>query len=361
MQFNNISDNAWLFAMDVPDITITGATGPVTVRISISGSEETYEEDELYYCDDTGSINIEGIGQMAMDYIGVIQGRAMSAGKNDISNYAMVVLTAYGSDGEAAATKSFYVQYAREEISSADVSGYNGFLNRFKSRRITSDQNIYFAVVGSKNIRLEVGYKNQSNELATGYTTLTSTGSKKTSVYKYSLANLITALNINPKEIYYVVATSSYDEIKWVIDDTYKKNIELFEFDNLFGIPESMAFRGSTVRTSEMEGSYSIINLKYQKRRTDITTKFKAYTGAISEDERNTVEDIITADFVTVNGMEATVLECEVEDKTARKEPITASVTYRYAGIYSRRYVRRTQIAHANAGVFDATFDDTYE
>lgn len=364
-----------VFCPDMGDVIISAVSGSITVKYKINGwGVPSASFEEIYYPGPDGNININGLGDVALDYFqdNVINLLHTTTYYTNVNYYVILSADIYNASGvkEGSFAQTFYYSKCRTSISPYDKR----FLNRFSSRMVREDQFICLAYHNlGQTLVLGVAYKSEG-EARFFKAKFNTTGTPGSFIIRYFSVDAVVdrlnkALNASFTSddiIYYETdlyeGDTLIDKIHYDIDRKYYPQITHFVFYNCFGFPESLYFTGRDERTSELEASFGSVMGNYLKVHTDLITSHTANTGYINESIRDCVEDMVHSnkvylyqkdtlgDLITITGVEFT-------ESKPRTEPLNIKLTYRVADKCQRTFTR----ARLPEKIFDKTFDSTFD
>lgn len=364
-----------VYCRDMGDVVISNVTGSITVKYRISGygiAAATFEE--VYFPDSSGSVTINGLGEVALDYFPDQDIKIVHTTTNHtiVKNYLRIDADVYNASGnkEKTFSQSFHFSKCRTALSHNDKC----FLSRFSSRMVREDQLVCVAYnCWGQTLVLGIAYKSEGVARFLKVNFFTNNTPGDSIIQYFSVASVVERLNMELNAsftsddiIYYEADLYSsdtlIDKIHYDIDRKHYPQITHFVFYNCFGFPETLYFTGRDERTSELEASFGSVMGNYLKIHTDLITSHTANTGYINETIRDCVEDMVHSnkvylyqkdtlgDLITITGVEFT-------ESKPRTEPLNIKLTYRVADKCQRTFTR----ARLPEKIFDKTFDSTFD
>lgn len=187
------------------------------------------------------------------------------------------------------------------------------------------------------------------------------------------LATLQRPLGLNVEDIIYVdfqlfdnqgEAPVLRDSVRFMHDRGHRAYERTFAFIGPMGEPEFVAMTGRELREAEFEGTFLMEHHNYRKADTKLNKIHTSYTGPLTEGGRDLIWDMAASPWVyTIEAgqlVEVTITEVELTDSSPHTEPVGLTVKWRYADEYRQRTFKRTPHT-PHLGVFDETFDETFE
>jgi len=198
---------------------------------------------------------------------------------------------------------------------------------------------------------------------------LTSQNTNALHSYNFTLRDLAEMVDVDIDDVIYVDFQlfrndSPMDSARFTHDTRHRAHERTFAFIGPMGEPEFVTMTGKEAREAEFEGLFLQEHNHYRKASTTLHKIHQAYTGPLSEGQRELIWDMAASPWVyTIEDdtlVEVTITEVELNDSIPHTEPIGLSVKWRYAGEYRQRTFHRQPMA-PHIRVFDSTFDETFE
>ena len=191
--------------------------------------------------------------------------------------------------------------------------------------------------------------------------------------HHFTLASLAGLIDVDVKDVIYadfqIFDTSGEkpvlrDSVRYINDRRHRAQERTFAFIGPMGEPEYVAMTGREQREAQFEGTFLLEHNDYRKAYTRLRKIHTSYTGPLSEAGRDLVWDMAASPWVyTIEDgalVEVAITEVELTDSSPHDQPIGLSVKWRYTGEYRQRtFTRKPNTPHV--GVFDKTFDETFE
>lgn len=161
--------------------------------------------------------------------------------------------------------------------------------------------------------------------------------------------------------IYYNVYTSSANVIKYVMCERQYPHLRTFAFINSFYAQEtfhSLEAGGFQTKYDRLSGSLSGVRSQFNTKAEKL---FTVNTGYLKRAEIQVLEDLLTSQRVGVweNGefVPVTIETDSIKISDRKDELISVEFGYRYA---DERYKRHVYVSRSLAGIFDKSFDLTF-
>lgn len=371
-----------VFCQDMGDIVLTGVVhNSLAITFKIYGPQDQLLTtlDETYYPDNDNKVYISGLGELAETYL---QGESLSTLFNPTSGFdARDMYVTIRADILIA--DHWYYDSFEQRIYQCNSrtkifpSSYPYFLSRFRNRKIYPDQPISMAYLAFRETTVYCKAIYNNDGVVSEKTQLVATASEPgtTAILQYSLTEVASLLQIEADDIIefeFQLSTTSndtetiIDTIKYVIDRNVTLERTMLLFKNTFGIPEIIALTGQNKRTSSLAGSYAWMQRKYRKVSTDLTTLHTICSGWIDKNTFESIKDAIKSNEVYViensNLVEqVTITDIDLDYETPRTKPQAAYITYRVADKIQETFAREALDSEDEEGIFDHTFDDSFE
>ena len=293
--------------------------------------------------------------------------------KND--THQAVHLTIRQYDGPAVAWEQsydiVYTDIPTGYIHTGIASMGSRFLLRDRLHKISADQpsSVSFFAHGEVLKVKMYHYVNGTPEL-TDVADISVDNSNLLKTYNFTLEDLASTLEIDVNDAIYVdiqllLGQEEQDSVRFMHDRGHRVQRRTFAFIGAMGEPEFVAMTGRELREAEFEGTFLMEHNNYRKANTKLNKIHTSYTGPLTEGGRDLIWDMAASPWVyTIEDgqlVEVTITEVGLTDSSPHAEPIGLSVKWRYADEYLQRtFIRMSNTPHL-AGVFDETFDETFE
>lgn len=378
------------FVMDMPDVQWTGLTGTVTLRIIITPLNGAVTQiTETYVPDNDGAVTLRGLSEMLQPYVSPspTELAAVNLTNNGVTlatvTRASVGLALFDSEGNSVGSSCHcYVYYSNQKTDTYPGS-LRKWLSRYTDRPLFPAQRVTASafLVDGISAKLRVHYV-QDGAVMTADMAVPLTGSAEqppTDVFIlcYALEYIAAAVGCDKEDVKIVDVLlmdgqTTLDTIRYRVDLAEPDSLRIVAFTNCYGMFETEPFTGTDERSDSMEGEYSWIDNTYEKISEEVVSEHRLCAGHISEEQRRSIGDIAHSPKVAIvykgNGSvlapaeyePMTVTGIEINDKQPHTEPQTAYVTLRHAPRRHEVASRGAGNATYDDGIFDYTFDDSY-
>lgn len=364
VEVNGFSKSSY-FLRNLPDLQFNGASGDCTVTIYFGGTEFASE----VYSPANGKFTVRGIADLIEPYMVKIDPQSDGSTRNFSGREYLFISVSGGLNTNTSA----YVFKAKEKI---DCGEKNMFLSRFKSRTVGEHQVMCFAFNGEQGydyaIETRTAYKHngvdayESKKQSLGQImdrTVVMCGSPYWSRWT-------TERGVTPKDIIYIEVAlwrggEEMDTMRFVIDHTQRKNENIFLFENLFGVPESVRFAGKETTSLEKEGEILMMNGVKSNVEEDAGVVLSLNSGYINIDEFNTIKDMLRCSAIYKYDWQSRAFEqyyvesVEVADAVKpASEPYAVELKVRSCEKYEGSFARELE---KRRGLFDIEFSEVYD
>lgn len=370
--------NGGAFCKDFGAVLISDVTGSIRVDYTVTAPLKTDILSETYTADASGIIRINDLGELAQCYFEELPVALDSDSENVTSvNHIVRIDAKLYDDSDKLLTsfsQKFFYSNCRSTIDNA--YSYLGFLSRHRKRKVRLDQSLcvgYFA--RGQKTGVGVYYKQGGVAKWTEFQLADARDDDSLTIRNVSsdtvLANLkkhAQADDVTIDDLFYYIVYLKHDgnvvdAIQFDIDTRYFSAISHFVFYNCFGVPDTLYFTGKDERSSELVGTYAMIQREYRKVSTEYNIYHGINTGFINETLRDCVEDLVNSGKVYLYdssglGEQVTITEVDFQESKPRTEPVNVRLKFRLASDCQRRFNRDDTI---DLKIFDHTFGDTFE
>ena len=387
------------FVVDVPDFGWSGVPTARALEFTVTpvvGSTVTFTDPCV--ADGNDSVVFRGLSQLLESYVGGLSLTSSLFTSSCLSVHALacasfrVTLHLETEETPVTSTLSSVAYYSRSRMSFLPV-GCRMWLSRYHRRRVSASHPLVASsfVFPSIDIRLRVSWMSAGVSRLTELSSLAGSASlslsESFSVYAvtpkdavvlcYSLSAIASAVTSSvgspclASDICHVYADllhsgSVVDTLEFEIDHGHRKLEQLVAFTNCWGMPEVESFTGSDARTTEVDGEYSWMDDAYVKTCGQEVTSHRLCAGSVTEAQRSSLRDLSSSpevyllrDGATSCWERQTVTGIEMSDRRPRTQPQTAYVTLRPSERHQEVVSR--SVCPVVEGVFDETFDETFE
>lgn len=371
--------NQAYFALDVPDIVFTAASGNRTIRIQLTSQGTTlYSSSEKFYPDEHAHITLHHLGELVQTYLSACDLSLLNEadGVSRLRPIAQLLVQMYDGDTliDSVSCKVYYSKCR----TSIDPFDYDNFLAHGSVKYISPKEPLLFShfLLGDHCCRATVYWLASKGSVRTTSVPLESPSSLSENdicQYHYHLSTLVMQCslqehyNISVDSVLSVdVELFNDDTFEDVIDcitfhiDHYRRQNTAFIFTNCFGCLESVSAIGADERVNEMTAEFGYINGKYKKTSTILTPSHTVNSGYISESTYQNYLDLAQSPEVCLLGSDGsmgeqvTITSISYVDQQPRNEGINVTVTYRPVEKTSKVVARTFQRSLIH---YDTTFN----
>lgn len=253
----------------------------------------------------------------------------------------------------------------------------DNFLTRLpREKRTATNRNEYLSFIhfdnyGSVIVKYKAYYISSSGvytDKTGNFLTIAAGTGDRYITFNASLAAVRTAAALPTEEIlqYDLWFTESALSIQsnaftFLPDPNHYRDKKYFVFENSFGVLETFTAAGTTENKISNEYNLANIQSRYRKTTQDFVSEKTCNTGFLSTDEMEWLNDLLLSYNVGfylpgVSGI-SEELTLTGHDKTDTDENVLQAFKFNYR----RAKNNHLQFAAAAAGIFDTTFDSTFE
>lgn len=250
---------------------------------------------------------------------------------------------------------------------------YNFLTRAYRSKRTALDWNEYLSyyqqpAAGELTINYKLVYLNAGipTEAIGIFKSIPAAGSNRVVTFNASLRALLLHLNLDIKSTVFRydlwisgtdVSTNIYT---YLVDRNPYRSQTTLVFVNAFGVLETFTATGEVINNKTNEVKLSNINNHYRKTENNFLSQKQSFSGYLTEREMDWIDDLLMSYALGLytyhSGLsdEITIVSCEKSD-TNKNELHAFSFEYRRA--------KNTHFIFASAanGIFDTTFDQTFD
>lgn len=373
--------------------TFTPAQGSAPLLLGdldrITISQKGYEDDrtlEFAITDDRGEVHIHSGRYATVDGVNVIhdvdellrpyfhlsESRGLTGGFGLSRNGNFVTLTLRQYSLEVVQFEHTYrVAYTAVPSGLTDTGQAGAmFLTRQPVRRVATDEAaaVSWFNHGEKLLPKVLYLDGDAPRLAT-LASYPANEADGLMTYRFTLDDLANSLRIPADSILYadiqlLSGSRAADSVRFYPRTDIPPHARHFAFIGAMGEPEFLTFTGSEKTEADFDGCFLMEHNDYRKAATVLHPVRTTCTGYIDEGVRDLVWDMAASPWVYVieDGRlrEATILEVDLGESAPHTEPIGLSVKWRFTAEREQiTFARKPEPPHT--GVFDPTFDETFE
>lgn len=354
------------FSKAVPDIIMTKSGADTFILLELK-KDAVVILSEKYMFDANDTLRVRDIGSIFEKYLSA---RYLIPWDDNRSPNLMGTFSATITQGVETHTTTFSVIKCDAEISVDALTWCSkNFLTRsFREKRTAKGRTEYLSFLqlesyGAINVhcKLFVLDNNAVVESEAVHSTLTI---RPNTIWTLtaSINDLITqrGLSLNTRVFQYHIwltgtnfETSKYN---FMVDESTPRNKIQFSFINCFGVRETFTATGKVENKKTAEYNQANIASHYRKITQNFVSEKTINSGYLSDEEMNWLDDLVcsydvalldTSEQITIVGI----------DKAESSDNRLQSFTFGYRSAKNNHL----QFNNANDGVFDQTFDTTFE
>jgi hypothetical protein len=358
------------FEKNIPDIILQKQQDeePSVIFKLIVGDENIMTETYAY--DANGQIRIRDLDRVVSSYlvpaVSVISGVAYSFGL--VRDFTFQIDTGAGY--------SFTVVACAADMDGIDAENYvqKNFLTRLAREKTTDEKSreylsyVHFSAYPAMLVKYRVDYRGSSTVVRVSGTLKTINPGliNPVATVDVSLSTIRTAANLPNEYIY------SYDLwlensttgaisnlFRFSVDDTPYRNKIYFQFLNSFLVPETFTATGRVDEKKTLNINLGNIKSRYRKTDQDFIFEKIVNSGHLTEREMIWLDDFILSFEVGVYSP-GKAGQVDVVVTSVEKTDTTDNVAQSFTFSYRKANNNHLNNPFANSGVFDGTFDQTF-
>jgi hypothetical protein len=329
----------------------------------------------MYYPDSSGCVYVRGLGELAEGYI---QSADLTTCRKDyalVSDFYPLSIIVYSStDQKSIFTCSFAMC---RDLTTMDTEAAM-FFTRFREKRVRAEQYncLYWYDRSTYSVVAAVAYVVAGAMCYTRLAMLTADADTLCPMLCFTAAGVLAELNKEKSltvsmddvayiDVYLVKTADSgvADRVRFNIDSRHYAQLFFAEYYNLFGKPESMFLTGKDTSKVELDGEFAQADKVYRKIFERPIESHESSVGFAASEERGAVLDLIRSRRVFIwsdsyTRREVTITDATMERSLPRSTPDSYKISWRPVAERSDTYTRP---ALPTSGVFDTSFDETFE
>jgi hypothetical protein len=349
-------DHTLYFQKAVPDIILQKTTNDTFVLFQmLKGATVILTENYMY--DAADRIHIRNIGEITEKYLGSDLLLAFSfsitegATVHTVDFSVLKCESALALDAEDWTAKNFLTRAFREKRTAVNRNESLSFLHKSSYGTVTKHFKVYYLL------------DNVLTELVGTLGTIAAAITDKITTFNTSLSALVTAAGLTSEAIilqYDIwISGTGFETAKYtfMVDHTPYRHSTSFYFINSFGVMETFTATGTMAVKKSAEYNLGNIQRHYRKITQDFLAEKTLYSGFQSETEMEWIDDLLLSydiGIYSTSGSEEIVITSTDKNDTQANELQAFSYSYRSAKN------NHLQFASAGKGIFDQTFDQTF-
>ncbi|MFZ4582095.1 MAG: hypothetical protein ACOYM7_05540 [Paludibacter sp.] len=350
------ASNTLYFQKSVPDIILNKTTNDTFVLFQLlKGATVILTENYTYDAD--GVIHIRNIFEVTEKYLSVEHLLEFSYSITEgvtvhTVNFSVLKCeSALALDAADWTSKNFLTRAYREKRTAKARNEYLSFLQKNSYGTVTKHFKVYYVL------------DNVLTELVGTLGTIAAATTDKITTFSPSISALVTAAGLTGEAKllqYDIWATGTGFKIakySFLVDNMPYRHTTSFYFVNSFGVMETFTATGMTDVKKTAEYNLANIQRHYRKITQNFLAEKTINSGYLSATEMEWIDDLILSYDVriyTASGLEEIALTTVAKKDTEANELQAFSFSYRSAKN------NHLQFANADKGIFDETFDETF-
>lgn len=360
-----------LFEKNIPDIVLQRENAEVGVDIALKVNGVTVI-DEHYVYDTDGLVTVRRLDEVVSAYFAPVK-TEVDGVIHTTGLVLEVVLTI-----DAGADHAFTVLRCEADMPATVIAANfvaQNFLTRLPyEKRTATNRNEYLSYLHLPNysevlIRYKVFYRVGElisfKEGVLHRVNLQGAGAVVT--FNASLATLRVAAALPTEyvdyyELWFTEDIVPLDSKAYALNvvDVYYRNKTNFVFENSFGCLETFTATGKSETKKTVEVNLANIQGRYRKTSQDFKAETTQNTGWLNEDEMEWLDDILLSYHVATYTPGVSGVTEEITITTSDKVDSNNNEMHQFSFGYRRAKNNHLQFAAAARGIFDMTFDPTF-
>jgi len=334
---------------------------------------------EVYSYDSQNRIRIQNIGDIAAGFFKDEIAPAIPtifSIKLAVSSYFLPLISYRLVEGATTIEKSFHVFRCDAQIS-VDASSWmrTNFLTRsFRNKRTALDSNEYLSFFSQNTEPINVRFNFELKYLSNGVVLEALgvccddivTASSALITVDTSLRRILGIIDLPVETIVYsydIWVSGTQDESSkytYLVDRTLYREQTSFVFINAFGVPETFTSTGQATNKKTNDVTLNNINTHYRKTENKFTSQKQCFSGYLTAQEMEWIDDLLMSYAVGLytyhGGFNNEVTLVNVEKNDSLKNELHA-----FSFEFRKANNRHFEFTSASNGVFDETFDQTFD
>lgn len=191
-------------------------------------------------------------------------------------------------------------------------------------------------------------------------------GAADVKTFDASMATVLAGTGINPENVYNYqvwlsgtgITTNAFTFLPDNNPYRYKTNLI---FENAFGCPETFTATGTMSVVKNVEKTFGNIQNNYRKLTQDFVSEKSKNSGHLTYPEMSWLDDLIRSFNVYTYAIDGVGVNEEVTIVSSDKTDTDANLLQSFRFNYRKSKIQHLHFATALDGVFDYTFDDSFE
>lgn len=350
------------FLANVPDIelAVDGFIGTADLVVEIDNQEGTTNSVTEVYEFIDGKTTVSGLRDMLSAYFEYdtpqddwLNGGVFASPKKSV----LVDLKAY-NNAQLLCTKELEVAFSNVIMPKDDYMQSSVFLTRYNNVMVPLDgisvlNYIYNDAIDSMRAKVTFCKNGENHTIEESMILTAEKGAMVHYVFTWpAISDMLRRQepacdisDIKYAEISLLGENGKLDSVCFIPKQKTQKFMRSFAFIGAMGELEIMNFLACVAREGEKEDEYVQADDKFFKVTSNLNIIYKAYTGSLSNAERDLVYDLVTSKWVWLvdegHLVPITILDCELEETEPHVEPTALAFKFRISDNYMQRVFRR--------------------
>lgn len=161
-------------------------------------------------------------------------------------------------------------------------------------------------------------------------------------------------------DIWFTQAATDSNVFSFLVVDMYYRNRKYFVFENSFGVLETFVATGRADVKKNVEINLANIQGRYRKTTQDFSAETTLSTGFLSAQEMDWLDDLLLSYNVALYTPGVNGVDEEITLTASDKTDTDANELQAFSFSYRRAKNNHLQFTAADRGIFDPTFDSTF-
>lgn len=354
-----LNDEDFFFSGDFPDIAFVNVDEYLKLTLFVKDKEVLAE---TYYPNEKAEIVLRKLGEIIDNHFTFPD----LTGDNILLTEEPLPIRLEMSDSQSTVTRTVYVFFSRTHVS-FQAKEDSLFFSNYKIKNIREDSIDYITFYVSDKTSIKCNIIYVENGISNLYSMKLNLYDHKNCMmaYQSSLDKISSISNIASENIlsydFYITNGTLSDKVKYIVNRKKYHGINQFLYYNVFGFPESLLFTGFTEYNPDLSGEMAEFNSNTLRPAPELKDVRTINSGFIESAKYNAVLDMLTSSKIrlydTSSFLDIVITNIDFQHKRIGNEKINVKLTYRPS---ERNALVFSRIRNFG-GVFDYTFDKTYE
>ena len=353
--------NSLYFQKNIPDIILTKNGDDTLVTFELKKGNDVILLEKYVY-DTSNTLRIRNLGDVLEKYLNA---------QNLLLSFSYTI-----TEGVSTHTSAFNVLKCDADMSvDANVWTQLNFLTRsYLEKRTSKNRNEYLSFLqktsfGAVTKHFNVYYllNGVVTQLAGTLGNIAASASDQVTTFNASMGALVTAAELAPStdilqyEIWLTGTNFETGKTTFLVDTTPYRDAKYFVFTNCFGVLETFTATGKVETKKTAEYNLANIDNHYRKITQDFVAEKTANSGYLSSSEMDWTDDLLRSYDISTYKPGSTGSDEEITITSIEKTDTEANELQSFQ--FSYRHAKNNHLEFTNAakGIFDDTFDETYD